>query len=220
MTKNVWSLWLRAALGCASLMSVGCADMQDGENVQGAAPALSSEEGADYAHEQVSAELKDASGNSIGRATFTAHGDSTLVSISAQLAPDRAGIHGIHVHANDVADNGEGCIADPNADPSTHFVSADAHFNPSGEGHGHHAGDLPALFFSSNGEAWAKFTTDHLKPEQLRGRALILHASSDNYGNIPVGDGDEQYSPNSDAATQLTTKTGNAGARLGCGVIE
>ena len=103
---------------------------------------------------------------------------------------------------------------------SKHFASADGHFNPSGEGHGHHAGDLPALFFSANGEAWAKFTTDHFKPEELRGRALILHVSSDNYGNVPVGDGDDQYTPNSDAASELTMKTGNAGARLGCGVIE
>lgn len=218
MTKNVGSLWLRAALGCAALSSVACADMQDGD-VQAAAPALSSED--DYqGGDQASTELKDASGNRIGRATFSTHGDLTLVSISAQLDPDKAGIHGMHVHANDVPDNGVGCIADPNAAPSTHFASADGHFNPSGEGHGHHAGDLPALFVSANGEAWAKFTTDHFKPEQLRGRALILHASSDNYGNIPVGDGDDQYTPNTDAATELTKKTGNAGARLGCGVIE
>jgi Cu-Zn family superoxide dismutase len=209
-------LWLRAALGCAAVTGVACADAQNGDDVQAAAPALSSEDD----HASATTELKDASGNRLGRATFSTHGDLTVVSIALQLDPELAGIHGIHVHANDVADNGEGCIADPNAAPSTHFVSADGHYNPSGEGHGHHAGDLPAIFVSGNGEAWAKFTIDHFKPEDLRGRALILHASSDNYGNIPVGDGDEQYTPNSDAASELTKKTGNAGARLGCGVIE
>ena len=216
MNTNVRSLWLRAALGCAALTSVACADQQIAEDVQSSAPALSSEDDA----ASTGTVLKNASGDRIGRATFAAHGDVTLVTISAQLDPEQAGIHGIHVHANDVADNGEGCIADPNADPSTHFASADGHFNPSGEGHGHHAGDLPALFVSGNGEAYAKFTIDHFTPEDLRGRALILHKASDNYGNIPVGDGDEQYTPNSDAATDLTKKTGNAGARIGCGVIE
>jgi Cu-Zn family superoxide dismutase len=197
---------------------VGCADAQNFEDVQAAAPALSADDNQD--HEQASTELKDAAGNPIGRATFEAYGDVTLVSITAQLDPEKAGIHGMHVHANDVPDNGQGCIADPNADPGTWFASADGHFNPSGATHGHHAGDLPALFFGASGQAWAKFTIDHFKPADLRGRALILHASSDNYGNIPVGAGAEQYTPNSDAASELTMKTGNAGARIGCGVIE
>jgi Cu-Zn family superoxide dismutase len=126
----------------------------------------------------------------------------------------------MHVHANDVPDNGEGCLADPNAEPSTHFVSVDGHYNPHGVSHGDHKGDLPALFVSDAGEAFLQFLTDRFAPDELRGRALIVHAKSDNYGNIPLGDADDQYTANSDAATDLTAKTGNAGARIACGVIE
>jgi Cu-Zn family superoxide dismutase len=142
------------------------------------------------------------------------------VVISAQLADDHERIHGIHIHANDVADNGEGCIADPSQPANTHFVSVDGHYNPAGATHGHHQGDMPALFFSEGGEAWMQFLTDRFQPDELRGRAVILHAASDNYGNVPVGDADDQYTPNSDAATEATAKTGNAGARIACGVIE
>jgi Cu-Zn family superoxide dismutase len=49
---------------------------------------------------------------------------------------------------------------------------------------------------------------------------VIVHAGSDNYGNIPIGDAPDQYTPNSEAATEATAKTGNAGARIACGVIE
>jgi Cu-Zn family superoxide dismutase len=180
------------------------------------APALSEEA---YAL-QTWAELRDAAGRYVGRATFANDGDATLVTVTAQLAAEQAGIHGMHVHANDVPDNGEGCLADPNAAASTHFVSVDGHYNPHGAGHGQHQGDIPALFFSSTGEAYLQFRTDSFEPEELRGHALILHAGSDNYGNIPVGDADDQYSPNSEAASALTAKTGNAGARIACGVIE
>lgn len=215
MDKTRWNLWLRGMAGCAVIASAACADADGGIAVN--SHALSEEA---YAAAQAWAELRDASGRYVGRVSFANDGDATLVTISAQLPADQAGIHGMHVHANDVADNGNGCLADPNAAASTHFVSADGHYNPHGEGHGHHQGDMPALFFSTSGEGFMQFRTDRFGPDELRGRALILHAGADNYGNVPVGDADDQYSPNTDAATQLTAKTGNAGARLACGVIE
>jgi Cu-Zn family superoxide dismutase len=192
-------------------------DATQESTVDSTAPALSTTDSYDN---RASTVLRDATGKHIGHASFQSDGDTTLVTISAWLAPEQAGIHGIHVHANDVADNGAGCIADPDAPANTHFVSTDGHFNPGGATHGHHQGDLPALFFDHEGQAWLQFKTDQFHPDELRGHALILHASSDNYGNIPVGDAPDQYTPNSPDATSLTAKTGNAGARIGCGVIE
>jgi Cu-Zn family superoxide dismutase len=188
----------------------------DGD-VQASAPAL---HGADGAEANAWTELRDAAGKTLGRATFVLDHDSTLVTVSAELSEELAGIHGMHVHANDVPDNGVGCIADASAAASTHFASVDGHYNPHGGSHGHHQGDLPALFVSDTGEAFLQFRSDRFEPDELRGRALIVHASSDNYGNIPLGDGDDQYSANSAAASELTAKTGNAGARIACGVIE
>lgn len=217
MDKTRWTLCLQAAAGCAVLTSAACADVASGD-VEATSPALSAPDD-DY-DAKAWTDLRNAAGETLGRATFVSKGDATYVTIAAQLSEELSGIHGMHVHANDVPDNGEGCLADPNAEPSTHFVSVDGHYNPQGGSHGHHQGDLPALFVSDAGEAFLQFLTDRFTPDELRGRALIVHAKSDNYGNIPLGDGDDQYTANSDAATDLTGKTGNAGARIACGVIE
>jgi superoxide dismutase, Cu-Zn family len=219
MDRKAWMLWLRGAAGCALSASGACADMA-ADGVQVAAPALSEDDEPGDA-ERSGTDLRSAAGETLGRATFLAtDSGATLVTVTAHLPSELAGIHGMHVHANDVADNGEGCIADPNAPASEHFVSVDGHYNPDSESHGGHQGDLPALFVSHEGEAYLRFLTDQFAPEDLRGRALIVHASKDNYGNIPLGDADDQYTANSEAATELTAKTGNAGARVLCGVIE
>ena len=165
--------------------------------------------------------LHDASGALVGRASFSSDCDKTLVTISAQLPIEQAGtIHGIHVHANDNPDNGEDCQADPAEPASTHFVSVDGHYNPAGGSHGHHGGDLPAVFVNHDGQAWMQFLTDQFHAEELFGRAVILHAGPDNYGNVPAGDAANQYTANDPAATELTANTGNAGARIACGVVE
>ena len=166
--------------------------------------------------------LRDASGNSIGRVVFTDTGATTLIAVSARLPAGTGvdGIRGFHVHANDNPANGDGCIADPAQSATTHFVSADGHFNPGGGTHGAHAGDMPALFFTQAGNAAMSFVHDRFDAIEIRGRAVILHQAPDNYGNIPVGSAANQYTPNSPEATTLTQNTGNAGARIACGVIQ
>lgn len=164
--------------------------------------------------------LKDANGNSVARLVFTRAREGTLVSVSAQLDAGMAGIHGLHVHANDNPANGDGCIADPAQPASTHFVSADGHYNPGGGTHGNHAGDMPALFVTESGSGRMSFVIDHFTPEEIKGKAVILHQSPDNYGNVPVGTAANQYTPNAPDATTLTQNTGNAGVRIACGVIQ
>lgn len=164
--------------------------------------------------------LRDAAGAFVGRATFLPTGGVTTVAVSARLTPAQNGIHGFHVHANDNAANGVGCIADPAQPANTHFVSADGHYNPGGATHGNHAGDMPALFFTEEGAAAMSFIIDRFEPAEIVGRAVILHAAPDNYGNVPVGAAANQYTPNSADATTLTQNTGNAGSRIACGVIQ
>lgn len=210
-------LWIRIV--CSLTCSLAACGLEAPDAVDSAAPALESD--AECWQENTSATLRDAAGSEIGRVSFSSDCDDTLVTISAQLPSDQAGtIHGIHVHANDEPDNGEGCQADPSQPASTHFVSVDGHYNPHGGSHGHHTGDLPALFVDHEGRAFLQFLTDQFQADELVGRAVILHAAADNYGNVPVGEATNQYTPNDRAATELSANTGNAGARIGCGVIE
>ena len=103
-----------------------------------------------------------------------------------------------------------GAAAEPSA---SWFVSADGHLSATGQTHGEHHGDLPSPLVRADGTAWLAFTTDRIDPDVLRGRAVVLHAKPDNFGNIPA----DKYpgGPKED-----TLKTGDAGSRIACGVIE
>jgi superoxide dismutase, Cu-Zn family len=161
--------------------------------------------------ESLRAHVIDASGAGIGTVKFEEEDGNVKVKTSLEsLSP---GFHGMHIHANDNPANGDGCV------PTT-FASADAHLNPEGNVHGDHAGDMPALMALDDGTASLSFETDRVTLAELAGRAVIVHALPDNFHNIPLGTAADQYTPNSSAATALTDATGNAGARIACGVIE
>lgn len=167
--------------------------------------------------------LVDASGQEMGEVWFKPKNDKTEVRVELAGLPAGAKVdafHGFHVHANDDPANGEGCIADPDKDAKNWFVSADGHFKEGDEAHHDHRGDMPPVLADADGRATARFLTDRFTPADLEGRVVIIHAGPDNLGNIPVGDGPTQYTANSDEASAATAKTGNAGDRLGCGVIE
>lgn len=169
--------------------------------------------------ESSSATINDAMGTKIGTITFKQVANGTRAEVSAQV-PGFTGIHGFHVHANDNPANGDGCIADPAQPPAMHFLSADGHFNPGGGVHGGHAGDMPALFFAQDGTASINFVFDHFTPSQVVGRVVLIHQGPDNYGNLPLGAAANQYTANSQDAVTLTQGTGNAGVRVGCGLIQ
>ena len=130
-----------------------------------------------------------------GEATFEEVGTKTRVIVFAQgLKPDAE--HGFHIHEAGDCSSGDG-------------MSTKGHFNPHGKPHGHpssaerHAGDLPALKAGKDGRAKLDVEVDTITvrpgPASIVGRGLIIHADPDDYKTQP---------------------TGNAGARLACGVIK
>jgi superoxide dismutase, Cu-Zn family len=179
--------------------------------------------GAGAGSDSASAVLRTAEGTEIGKVSFAAKSDRTEVTVHLDNVPEAAGLdafHGFHVHANDNAENGEGCVADAAKPSNTWFVSADGHLKAAEQTHGEHNGDLPSVYVGPDGSVEARFSIDRLAPGDVTGKAVILHAKADNFGNVPVGAATNQYTPNNADATTLTANTGNAGDRIACGVVD
>ena len=145
---------------------------------------------------RATAQLQATKGNkTFGEATFEQRGGKVHVVVYVQgLKPGQE--HGMHIHEVGDCSSGDG-------------MSAKGHFNPFGKPHGQpgsaerHAGDLPALKAAKNGRAKVDAEVDIITvtpgPASIIGRAVIVHADADDYRTQP---------------------TGNAGARLACGVIR
>lgn len=78
------------------------------------------------------------------------------------------------------------------------FAKAGGHYNPDFLLHPLHAGDFPMLLATRNLQAHLCFVTTRFKIEDIIGRAVIIHNDVDDYTSQP---------------------SGNAGKRIGCGVI-
>ncbi len=83
------------------------------------------------------------------------------------------------------------------AQPS--FESAKGHYNPSGAPHPRHAGDFPVLLATNAADAWLSFVTTRFTVGEVIGRSVVIHANADDYTSQPAG---------------------NAGERIGCGIIQ
>lgn len=144
--------------------------------------------------------LYDTAGQRVGIARLTQQGGGKVV-VWVRVHDLPPGFHGFHVHAV-----GE-CVP--------LFTSAGGHFDLVGDDHRNHTGDLPVLLVNTDGTAKAKFKTDRFAVVDLfdaDGSALIIHANPDNYANIPT----DRYDP----PDEITLATGDAGARIACGVVE
>jgi Cu-Zn family superoxide dismutase len=147
---------------------------------------------------RATAELKDGTGKAVGTATFTADGSGVLLSVSLEGLP--AGEHAIHVHETGACD-------------APDFKTAGGHFNPEGKQHGlenpmgSHAGDMPNFTVDADGKASIEnrkvsASLNQDSPDYLLksgGTALVIHAGPDD---------------------QKTDPSGDAGARIACGVIR
>jgi Cu-Zn family superoxide dismutase len=145
---------------------------------------------------RATAQLQPTKGNkTFGEATFDQIGSKVRVVVYVQgLKPGQE--HGLHIHEVGDCSSGDG-------------MSTKGHFNPFGKPHGHpgsserHAGDLPALKAGKDGRGKVEAEVDLISvtpgPGSIIGRGLIVHADPDDYKTQP---------------------TGNAGARIACGVIR
>ena len=127
-----------------------------------------------------------------GTVTFTKKSDGILVTAYVNgLSP---GKHGFHIHEYGDCSKLDG-------------KSAGGHFNPTATNHGgpeseeRHIGDLGNLIAGDDGTAQYQWTDKLISfsgQNSILGRAIIVHANEDDLTSQP---------------------TGNAGARLACGVI-
>jgi Cu-Zn family superoxide dismutase len=133
--------------------------------------------------------------NASGEATFQQVGNKVRVVVVVQgLKPGQ--VHGLHIHEVGDCRSADG-------------MSTKGHYNPLGKPHGpqgsadRHAGDLPSLKADDAGRAKIDVEVDIITvtagPTSVVGRGLIVHADPDDYKTQP---------------------TGNAGARIACGVIQ
>ncbi len=83
-------------------------------------------------------------------------------------------------------------------DPLNPFQAAGGHWNPDGQPHGNHVGDFPVLF-SNRGRAEMSFFTERFQVADIVGKSVIIHQNPDDYRSQPAG---------------------NAGKRLGCGIVN
>ena len=97
-------------------------------------------------------------------------------------------VFGFHIHE-------VGCCTGKSDDP---FADVSLHYNPNNCPHPYHAGDLPPLF-GANGYAFSVFLTNRFTLGEIIGKAVIIHASPDDFTSQP---------------------SGNAGEKMACGRIR
>jgi len=132
--------------------------------------------------------------NTTGTVSFTPKGGKVLVQAKVSGLPP--GSHGFHLHEKGDCSSGDG-------------MSTGGHFNPHGKPHAHpstpdrHAGDLPMLEADAYGNATLVAELDVIAvgggAADVIGKGLIVHKDPDDFRTQP---------------------TGNAGARIACGVVR
>jgi superoxide dismutase, Cu-Zn family len=130
-----------------------------------------------------------------GTVRFTAEPGGAGVRVVADVHGVKAGQHGFHVH-----ETGDCSAKD--------YKSAGGHYNPTGAVHAcpptdpHHAGDFGNITVGPDGNGHMEMTVTGLSLEganSVVGRAVILHAGTDDCKSQPAG---------------------NSGDRIACGVVQ
>ncbi len=135
-------------------------------------------------------------GSEIGRATMTEGAGGVLFEIEIAGLPPRKWV-ALHIHETGACD------------PTSSHESAGGHFNPDDKEHGFlaangpHAGDMPNQYVGDDGVMRAQVFNGMVTLKEgdrsIRGRAVVVHAGSDDNRTGPAG---------------------GAGDRLACAVIR
>jgi len=134
-----------------------------------------------------------------GTVHLTQEAADAPVKVTGQITGLAPGLHGFHVH--EFGDNTNGC------------TSAGPHFNPRNKDHGgpadadRHVGDLGNVTTDADGVTKVDISDKLISLSgdlSVIGRTVVVHADPDDLGKGGV---------------ELSKTTGNAGARLACGVI-
>ena len=152
--------------------------------------------GPAHAQPKATADIRDASGKSLGEAVLVQQDGAVQIDMTLTGLPK--GVRAFHIHET-------GTCEPP-------FESAGGHFNPTGKEHGKdnprgaHAGDLPNLDVPQSGRAKVEIMAKGISLDggtaallDGDGAALVVHAGADDHRSDPAG---------------------NAGKRLACGVIR
>lgn len=168
--------------------------------------------------QNITTHLRAADGTEVGTATFQFNNGYATITIettaNGELTP---GFHGVHIHK--VGKCEPSSVAPTGGAPGD-FLSAGGHFQKPGHTGEPASGDLTSLQVRRDGSAMLMTTTEAFAMEDLltgEKTAIIIHAGADNFANIPP----ERYSQVNGAPPpdQTTLATGDAGARVACGVI-
>ena len=115
--------------------------------------------------------------------------ESGCVQIEANISglpkASETGFFGFHIH------QGRDCSG-------AGFSETEGHYNPLGQEHPEHAGDLPPLL-SCKGNAYLSVKTDCFSVNEIIGRTVVIHSNPDDFHTQPAG---------------------NAGKKIACGVIQ
>ncbi|WP_306365136.1 superoxide dismutase family protein [Nocardia sp. CC227C] len=209
-------------LAVAAFGLVACTNSQESSDAQGTTPPVFTSSpapagGTDTGHgtdtppsESVSAQLKDVNGNTVGTATFGKTGNHLELTVEAHgLEP---GFHGMHIHQFGKCEPNSTA---PTGGPAGAFLSAGGHLQVGDQNARPMSGDLTSLEVLADGSAKLVTTTDKVTLDDIEGKALMIHAGADNFGNIPG-----RYNhPGGSGPDAETLATGDAGGRVACGVI-
>lgn len=108
-----------------------------------------------------------------------------IADISGLPQDGGSGIFALHIH------EGPDCSG-------AGFADTGGHFNPTGQLHPNHAGDLPPLF-SFRGRAFLAVLTGRFRVSDIIGRTVVIHSGPDDFKTQP---------------------SGNSGSKIACGVIQ